>query len=102
MTARFLVGDVFEKIKTLDDDSVDLVLTSPPFLALRSYLPADHPDKHLEGGSQATPGLFIDWLVDVVEALDRVLAPPWMTGRSVDAHRGTLNPSTLNPETIEE
>lgn len=75
MTARFLVGDVFEQLKTLDDDSVDLVLTSPPFLALRSYLPADHPDKHLEGGSQATPGEYIDWLVDVVEALDRVIAP---------------------------
>jgi len=75
MTARFLVGDVLEQLKTLEDDSVDLVLTSPPFLALRSYLPSDHPDKHLEGGSQATPGEFIDWLVDVVEALDRVLAP---------------------------
>ena len=75
MTARFLVGDVFDRLATLEDDSVDLVLTSPPFLALRSYLPADHPDKHLEGGSQATPGEFIDWLVDVVEALDRVLAP---------------------------
>jgi len=73
--ATWHTGDVLEVVETLKADSVDLVLTSPPFLALRSYLPADHPDKHLEGGSQATPGEFIDWLVDVVEALDRVLAP---------------------------
>lgn len=46
-----------------------------PFLALRSYLPADHPDKALEMGSEATPGQFIDALLDVVEACDRVLAP---------------------------
>lgn len=29
----------------------------------------------MEGGSQVTPGAFIDWLIDVVEACDRVLAP---------------------------
>ena len=74
-TARFIVGDVLAVLKTLPEDSVDLVLTSPPFLALRSYLPKDHPDKHLEGGAQATPGEYLDWLIDVVEALDRVLAP---------------------------
>jgi site-specific DNA-methyltransferase (cytosine-N4-specific) len=55
--------------------SVDLVLTSPPFLALRSYLPADHPDKQHEIGSEATPGAFIDTMLDIVEACARVLAP---------------------------
>lgn len=75
MTATFYVGDAIEVMNKLPEKSVDLVLTSPPFLALRSYLPSDHPDKALEGGSQATPGQYIDWLVDVVEACDRVLAP---------------------------
>lgn len=75
MTATFYVGDAIETMNKLPGKSVDLILTSPPFLALRSYLPADHPDKALEGGSQATPGAFIDWLIDVVEACDRVLAP---------------------------
>ena len=73
--ARYLVGDVIERLAELPADSVDLVLTSPPFLALRSYLDDDHDLKHLEGGSQSTPGEFIDWLLDVTEALDRVLAP---------------------------
>ena len=75
MTATFYVGDAIEVMSKLPEKSVDLVLTSPPFLALRSYLPADHPDKPLEGGSQSTPGEFIDWLLDVVEACARVLAP---------------------------
>jgi site-specific DNA-methyltransferase (adenine-specific) len=75
MTARYIVGDVLEALATLPDGSVDLVFTSPPFLALRSYLPADHPDKAKEIGSEPTPGEFIDALLDVTEALDRVLAP---------------------------
>jgi len=73
--ARYLVGDVFERLAELPDDSVDLVMSSPPFLALRSYLPADHPDKGKEIGSEPTPADFIDTLLDVVEACGRVLAP---------------------------
>ena len=74
-TSTYHVGDVHEALATLPDDSVDLVLTSPPFLALRSYLPDDHPDKAKEIGSEPTPAEFIDALLDVVEACDRVLAP---------------------------
>lgn len=75
MTARYLVGDVFDGLGTLDDRSVDLVLTSPPFLALRSYLPAGHPDKGREIGSERTPADYLDAMLDVVEACARVLAP---------------------------
>ena len=60
MTARFIVADVYDGLATIPDGSVDLVVTSPPFLALRSYLPADHPDKGKEIGSEATPAEFID------------------------------------------
>lgn len=75
MTARFLVADVFDGLASLEDGSVDLVVTSPPFLALRSYLPADHPDKGKEIGSEATPAEFIDVLLRVTQELRRVLAP---------------------------
>ena len=74
-TARYLVGDVFDRLAELPDNSVDLVLTSPPFLALRSYLPADHPDKAKEIGSEPTPGEFIDTLLALTEEWARVLAP---------------------------
>ena len=48
--ARYIVGDVFDVMATMPDGSVDLMLTSPPFLALRSYLPGDHPDKARRSG----------------------------------------------------
>jgi len=72
---NYVVGDVFERLAELPDNSVDLVLTSPPFLALRSYLPADHPDKHKEIGSEPTPAEFIDTSLMLVAEWDRVLAP---------------------------
>ena len=75
VSARYIVGDCLEQLRKLDDNSVDLVFSSPPFLALRSYLPADHPDKAKEIGSEPTPGDFIDTLLDVVEECARVLAP---------------------------
>jgi SAM-dependent methyltransferase len=73
--ATFIVGDSLTVLRSLPDASVDLVLSSPPFLALRSYLPAGHPDKALEMGSEPTPGEFIDRLLDIVEECRRVLAP---------------------------
>lgn len=74
-TARLLVGDVFDRMAELPDGSVDLVLTSPPFLALRSYLPADHPDKAKEIGSEPTPAAFLDTLLALTAEWRRVLAP---------------------------
>lgn len=75
MTASYRVGDTIQLLNEMPAASVDLILTSPPFLALRSYLPADHPDKHLEIGLEGSPGEYIDALLDVVEAASRVLAP---------------------------
>lgn len=75
MTVRYLVGDVFEMLAKIPDDSVDLVMGSPPFLALRSYLPADHPDKGKEIGSERTPADFLDVLLRLTADLDRVIAP---------------------------
>jgi DNA methylase len=73
--ARFLVGDVFERMAELEDHSVDLILTSPPFLALRSYLPEGHPDKAKEIGSEATPAAFLDTMLALTAEWRRLLAP---------------------------
>ena len=37
MTISFLQGDVFDKLKELDDNSIDCVVTSPPYWGLRDY-----------------------------------------------------------------
>lgn len=73
--ARFLVGDVFDRMADIPDGSIDVVVTSPPFLALRSYLPDDHPDKGKEIGAEPTPAAFLDTLVDLTAEWRRVLAP---------------------------
>ena len=73
--ARYIVGDVRDVLATIPTGSVDLVLTSPPFLALRSYLPADHPDKHREIGSEPDPATFLDTLLLLTAEFGRVLAP---------------------------
>lgn len=74
-TSRFLLGDSRAVVDSLPENSVDLVLTSPPFLALRSYLPADHPAKGSEIGAEPTPAAYIDTLLDCTEGWARVLAP---------------------------
>jgi len=74
-TARYLVGDVFDRLAEIPDGSVDLVMTSPPFLALRSYLPAGHPDKGKEIGQEPSPAAFIDTLLALTAEWRRVLAP---------------------------
>jgi hypothetical protein len=60
----------------LPDGAADLLVTSPPFLALRSYLPADHPDKAREIGSEPTPAAFIDTMLGLTADWGR-LVPEW-------------------------
>jgi DNA modification methylase len=74
-TVRWLTGDVFERMADIPDASVDLIVTSPPFLALRSYLPADHPDKAKEIGSEATPAAYLSTLLRLTREWRRILTP---------------------------
>jgi site-specific DNA-methyltransferase (cytosine-N4-specific) len=70
MTARLLVGDVNERIGEIPDGTVDAVICSPPFLALRKYGGDD-----AEMGSEANPAAFIDALLELTAQFRRVLAP---------------------------
>lgn len=58
----------------LKDESVDLVITSPPYFALRSY---QDEGEHYEGqiGSEPTPREFLDALVAQMRESVRVLKP---------------------------
>jgi len=75
VSVQYLVGDTREQTATIADGSVSLVTCSPPFIALRSYLPADHPMKHAEIGSEPDPATFIDTLLALTAEWGRVLAP---------------------------
>lgn len=101
MSARYIIGDTRDVVASLPDGSVDLVLTSPPFLALRSYLPADHPDKWREIGSEASPAEFIDTLLALTAEWVRVLAPHGSIavelGDTYTGAGGYGSPDSLNP-----
>lgn len=58
----------------LRDACVDLIVTSPPYFALRSYRDGD---EHYAGqlGSEETPGAFVDALIEATREMVRVLKP---------------------------
>ena len=66
MTVRVLTGDVRDVLPTLASNSVHCVVTSPPYWGLRSYLHAEHPDKHREIGLEATPDEYLATMVAVM------------------------------------
>jgi DNA modification methylase len=62
-------GDCLDVLRKLPDDSVDCVVTSPPYWGLRDY--------KAEGqlGMEETPGQFVTKMTDVFQEVKRVLAP---------------------------
>ena len=75
--ADLRVGDVFAELAKMAEtgEQVDLVVTSPPFLLQRSYLPADHPAKKWEHGQEPTPASWLATQLDVIHACELVLSP---------------------------
>ncbi len=72
MTVALIRADALQL--PLADASVDLVVTSPPYFALRSYTDGG---EHYAGqlGSEATPAEFLDALVLATAEMVRVLKP---------------------------
>ena len=72
MTYQLIRGDATSI--PLADDSVDLIVTSPPYFALRSYTDGgEHYDGQI--GSEATPQAFLEALWAVTAECRRVLKP---------------------------
>jgi site-specific DNA-methyltransferase (adenine-specific) len=61
-----LTGDCFELIKTLEDNSVDLVITSPPYADIVNY------GKNI---SIKKPQDYCDWILPLFNEIHRVLKP---------------------------
>lgn len=71
-SARIVRGDALAL--PLDDSTVDLIVTSPPYFGLRSYRDGG---EHYAGqiGSEATPAEFVDALIAATREMVRVLKP---------------------------
>ena len=67
MRPEVIQGDVREVLKTLDDESVQCVVTSPLYWGLRDYGVDD------QLGLEATPEEFVENMVDVFREVKRVL-----------------------------
>lgn len=69
MTVSILIGDVFDRLRSLPSDSFDCVVTSPPYWGLRDY--------GVEGqiGLEPTLAEHIDVMVGVFAEVHRVLKP---------------------------
>ena len=58
------LGDSKEKLKLLSNESVDLIVTSPPYADQR---------KNTYGGIH--PNEYVDWFLPITEELFRILKP---------------------------
>jgi len=67
VTVRILKGDVRTMLKTLTGESVNCVVTSPPYFGLRDYGVAG------QIGLEASPAEYIETMVDVFREVRRVL-----------------------------
>lgn len=72
-TYAWHIGDTRRVLATMAPGSVSCVITSPPYLRQREYLPADHPDKALEMGREHTPAEFLDGLLETMDLIWDVL-----------------------------
>ena len=101
MNATILRGNALAL--PLADNSVDLVVTSPPYFALRSYQDAG---EHYAGqiGSEATPAEFVDALIAATREMVRVVKPSgsiWVNlgDKYSGAGRGNNDSDKLNNTT---
>jgi len=89
MKNQILQGDVLEKLKEIEDESVDCVVTSPPYFGLRDY--------GVKGqiGLEKTPDVYVAKLVSVFREIRRVLKPEgtcWLNlGDSYSSSRANGN-----------
>lgn len=91
---QILIGDVFDMIKQLLDQSVHCCVTSPPYWGLRNY----NVDGQL--GLEPTPDEYVQRMVELFREVWRVLrndGTVWLNlGDSYAANRPSENPSPTN------
>jgi len=70
---KIIQGDCLEVMKEIPDNSIDTIITSPPYWSCRSYLPENDENKKFEIGLEDHPQEYIDKIVKVCCECMRVL-----------------------------
>lgn len=98
---QIIEGDVRHVLPKLPESSVDCVITSPPYFALRNY------GEKEQIGLESSVDRWVEQIVDVVEASGRLLKPTgslWLNlGDSYSRHQSAGAPAKsllLGPERI--
>ena len=99
MSYKILIGDVFDKLKEIPDNSVQTCVTSPPYWGLRDY------GSENQLGLEQTPQEYVDSMVDVFREVYRVLKPDgtlWLNlGDSYASFRdGKAIPDTTRSDSL--
>lgn len=66
---KHIIGDVFDGLSFIEDDYIDLVLTSPPYFQLRDY------GFERQIGLEGTPEEYVEVMGKVHEEIYRILKP---------------------------
>ena len=93
MGVRILEGDCRDVLATLPADSVQCVVTSPPYYGLRDYGVAG------QIGLEATPDAYLATMVEVFREVRRVLRPDgtcWVNMGDSYAHTGAAGGSVFD------
>lgn len=69
MSIHVRIGDAIEQLRELESDSVDCVVTSPPYFQLRDYGVVG------QLGLESRPELYVEQIARVFEQVHRVLKP---------------------------
>jgi DNA modification methylase len=75
MAVQIINGNALEELKKLQDESVDCVITSPPYYGLRAYKGAETNWGDWQGqlGLEPTYQMYLDHLLMITDELKRIL-----------------------------
>ena len=92
LTARLLYGyDVLEGLALLDDESVDCIVTSPPYWGLRNY-----EDNDRQIGSEESPWEYVETMTEVFRNARRILKPSGTVWLNIGDSYATRSPNRNN------
>lgn len=77
MSIEYIIGNALEVLPTMEPESIDVCVTSPPYWNLRDYgsEPADYGDWVGQLGLEPAPDMYINHLVAIFDEVKRVLKP---------------------------